>query len=1160
MRFTTLAFAACAVLLPRTTSAQERPSDPLAAARTELAKAGYTSEDLQDVVLKDQYRTARTGAQHTFYRQRWQGIEVWNGDVAIHQAVDGRIVKLNNGTFSHLAKRVDTTSPALSPEAALALVLNKDGVKGSLPMLTGTDASLKRWSYDGAAFSGEPVTVQLVYQPVNDRLQLAWNVNYYSANGIHWWNVRVDATTGAELDRNDWVSQCGFDAPHAEHAHGAAPVPEEAPAPAPAAPNDYRVYPWPAESPNHGAHVIRNAPWTAGGIASPYGWHDTNGAAGAEYTITRGNNVWASEDANADNVAGVSPDGGATLDFDFAVDLAQAPSAYLSAATTNLFYWNNLMHDVWYQYGFDDPAGNFQSNNYGRGGAGNDWVNADAQDGSGTSNANFGTPPDGSNPRMQMYRWTNTTPNRDSDLDNGVIAHEYGHGISNRLVGGPSNTSCLGNAEQMGEGWSDYFGLMMTIEAGDQRTDVRGIGTYLLGQPVSGGGIRPAPYCTNFATNSYTYANTNSGVSQPHGIGFVWCTMLWELTWDLVDQYGLDPDIYNGTGGNNIAMQLVIDGLKLTACNPGFVDARDAILQADVLNNGGANQNLIWSAFARRGLGVSASQGSSSSRSDQTEAFDTPMPNNIGVSALVAPAPGLLFDCAASGIAVQATVRNYGQATQTGFPVRYSLDGGPLVSETFTGSLPAGAAVNFTFSTPLTITGGGAHTLIVSTALAGDGATSNDALSSSISITNTLTSTVPFAETVDAGLVTPTGWFLQNPDNGTTWTTTALTNGPACASTTSWSINNFSYNAPGQVDRLLSPVIDLSTSGSTRLKFDHAYAEYSSAYVDGFRVEVSNDCGVTWNQVFFAQGAALATAPATTSNYTPSACSQWQAHDLDISAYDGQDILVRFTAINGFGNWLYLDNVQVVSNGLPMQVKLMLEGPYDAGLGRMRDDLRAASLIPTTEPFTALGFTQVGGGGGETVLPAVFSVTGDDAIVDWVLVELRSAVTPSTIVATRSALVQRDGDVVGTNGTSPVLFNSPAGSYYVAVRHRNHLACMTATPLALTGAATSVDLTLAGTATYGTGARKDLGGIQGLWTGNVTLDTELLYTGAGNDRDPILQAIGGVVPTNSITGYRMEDTNLDGVVKYTGTGNDRDVILFNIGGTVPTNNRVQQLP
>jgi hypothetical protein len=194
--------------------------------------------------------------------------------------------------------------------------------------------------------------------------------------------------------------------------------------------------------------------------------------AGAEFTITRGNNVRACEDADANNTPGYSPNGGATLDFDFPLDLTQAPSTYQNAAITNLFYWNNLMHDVWYQYGFDDPSGNFQSNNYGRGGAGNDFVNADAQDGSGTNNANFATPPDGSSPRMQMFIWTAANPDRDSDLDNGVIAHEYGHGISNRLVGGPSNTSCLGNAEQMGEGWSDYFGLMMTIEPGDLAVDL----------------------------------------------------------------------------------------------------------------------------------------------------------------------------------------------------------------------------------------------------------------------------------------------------------------------------------------------------------------------------------------------------------------------------------------------------------------------------------------------------------------------------------------------------------------------------------------------------------------------------------------------------------------------------------------------------------------
>src|SRR5690606_33423867 len=106
-------------------------------------------------------------------------------------------------------------------------------------------------------------------------------------------------------------------------------------------------------------------------------------------------------------------------------------------------------------------------------------------------------------------------------------------------------------------------------------------------------------------------ATNNLGLTRPHGIGFVWSTMLWDLTWALIDEYGFDPDIYEGTGGNNIALQLVVDALKLQPCSPGFVDGRDAILQADVLANDGVNRCLIWSVFADRGLGLSASQGSS---------------------------------------------------------------------------------------------------------------------------------------------------------------------------------------------------------------------------------------------------------------------------------------------------------------------------------------------------------------------------------------------------------------------------------------------------------------------------------------------------------------------------------------------------------------------
>lgn len=215
---------------------------------------------------------------------------------------------------------------------------------------------------------------------------------------------------------------------------------------------------------------------------------------------------------------------------------------------------------------------------------------------------------------------------RDSGFDNGVIAHEYGHGLSIRLTGGAQAVDCLWNDEQMGEGWSDYLGVLMSMRPDDGPATRRGVGTYLRGQSITGQGIRPAPYTTDMAVNGFTYGSTNSSsITQPHGIGFVWGSMLWDLTWALIDVYGYDEDLYSGTGGNNLALQLVVDGLKLQPCSPGFVDGRDAILLADQLLTGGENECLIWTAFARRGLGLSASQGDPDSRFDQEEAFDLPV-------------------------------------------------------------------------------------------------------------------------------------------------------------------------------------------------------------------------------------------------------------------------------------------------------------------------------------------------------------------------------------------------------------------------------------------------------------------------------------------------------------------------------------------------------
>ncbi len=1116
---------------------------------------GFLAEDLAELVVRDDYRTEHNDLHHVFMRQRWHGIDVWNGDIAVHIDANDNVLKVNNGAWSRMAKRVNATVPLITAQVALETVLRGDKQRLVIPSQTSFDPSLQRYTFDDAEFNDEPVTVQLVLQPVEDRLRLVWNVNYYQPSTLHWWNVRVDALTGKELDRNDWVSQCAFDRSLAEARCVGAP--EAAPAP-PAAPNDYRVLPWPVESPSHGSRAIRNAPWTAGGIASPYGWHDTNGAVGAEFTVTRGNNVRAVEDADANNTPGYSPTS-ATLDFDYAIDFAQAPTTYRDAAITNLFYWNNLMHDVWYKYGFNEVAGNFQSNNYGRGGAGSDFVNADAQDGSGVDNANFATPADGSQPRMQMYLWDVTAPQRDGDLDNGIIAHEYTHGISNRLVGGPSNVNCLNNAEQMGEGWSDWFALMMTIEPGDQGTDGRGVGTYVLGQPVTGPGIRPARYSTLMSVNGFTYASTN-GMTDPHDVGFVWCTMLWELTWELVSHYGLDPDIYNGTGGNNLAMQLVVDGLKLTPCSPGFVQARDAILQADMANNGGANQAYIWAAFAKRGLGQGAAQGSSNNLNDQVESYTTPYPANVGIVSIIEPVQGTLFDCNTTPLSVRATVRNSGTAAQSNFPVRYQLDGGIVITENYPGSLAAGATATYVFTTPLLISGAGTHALSVSTALAGDAVSSNDVISTTVSVTTGTTANMPFSEGVNAGQVTPAGWTLQNPDASITWATMNVTNGAGCAATNVWAFDNFDYNGIGQEDRLLTPMVELGGSAGVHLVFDHAYAQYAAAYTDGLRVDISTNCGGNWTQLYAASGAALATAGSTTSAFLPTNCSQWAHHDIDLSAYDGKLVIIRFTNINDYGNYLYLDNVALTQSGLRLSLRMMLEGPFD-GTSKMNTGLMTASLVPMNEPYTALGFTQASDGGGETMLSSAVSNTGDNTIVDWVQVELRNATTPSTIVATRPALLQRDGDVVDVNGTSPVALLAAPGSYKVAVRHRNHLGCMAADPVALNTTTTaSIDFTAPATTAYGTEARTVMNGVALLWAGNALRNAQLGYTGASNDRDPILVAVGSTQPNNLLPGYRMEDTNLDGVVKYTGAGNDRDPILVNVGSTTPNNIRVEQLP
>lgn len=437
--------------------------------------------------------------------------------------------------------------------------------------------------------------------------------------------------------------------------------------------------------------------------------------------------------------------------------------------------------------------------------------------------------------------------------------------------------------------------------------------------------------------------------------------------------------------------------------------------------------------------------------------------------------------------------------------------------------------------------------------------------SSTRTITNFVTfanfsATAPLTQNAEDQVLVPSGWRLENADDDDTWENVAMTVGPDGNPGRAWRMDYYYYNAPGQLDRLITPVISLGGSAGTRLKFHHAYKPYGASYTDGLRVEISTNCGQDWTTLFYQEAAALGTATTGTSPWAPSAAAHWRLTDLDLAAYDGQQVVFRFTGVNDFGDRVYLDNIVLENNGVRLALKMFLDGPYDQANGTMRDDLRVAGLVPAVEPYTAAGWAQAADGGGETVQAAVLDKTGTDAIVDWVMVELRNNAAPDVIIATRPALLQRDGDVVAEDGSSPIAFRAGAGAYFVSVRHRNHLGAMTNATVTLGSTITTLDLTTASVPLYGTDAMRTVATRRVLWAGNAVRDEDVKYTGLNNDRDLILSAIGGVVPTNSISGYRMEDINLDGMVLYTGLNNDRDIILTNIGGIVPTSVRQEQLP
>lgn len=382
--------------------------------------------------------------------------------------------------------------------------------------------------------------------------------------------------------------------------------------------DSYRVYPVPVSSPDYGERVVVGNP--ADSNASPFGWHDSNGVAGPEFTILRGNNVHVYVDANADGSPDdVGPDGGVTLNFDFPWSPVQAPGTYAAALATNAFYWGNRLHDIFYAHGFTEAARNMQTNNYGRGGIGNDPLRIEILHGGSVDNITWVSSEEGGSPSLRNHVWTITDPAREASFDASAMIYGYSKIIESRL----NAPGCFSNADNPSSGYADFLAILLTSDFTlmDARMP-RAIGTYLMGQTVTGNGIRPKPYSTLFTVNNDTYADTTT-LSTPDGVGMVWAAALWDLTWRMVGAYGASNDWYNGNGAENRMLRLVIRAQQLQPCSAGFIEARNALIAADEELHAGANACLISKAFARRGLGFSATQGSADDNSDNVAQFDT---------------------------------------------------------------------------------------------------------------------------------------------------------------------------------------------------------------------------------------------------------------------------------------------------------------------------------------------------------------------------------------------------------------------------------------------------------------------------------------------------------------------------------------------------------
>jgi extracellular elastinolytic metalloproteinase len=563
---------------PRSFFGNEHPEDvALNFVHTQLgiAKDTYT--------IKKSFRSKNTGVTHVHLKQVIDGIEISNADIAVHVNRRGRIIAYTDSFYRPSAKTRRAPAPRwpigpfvkpLDAFTTLAQYIELPFSADNVVVVSNNSTQLNelKFTLEGVPGAFTPVQAQPSYlQTSTGVVEPTWE--FYVDLYTDYLNAHVSADGKKILLLHNWASKAA-----------------------------YRVFDIGDSHPEQGNRtLITNV---ADKLASPLGWHDRGDGEGPTFELA-GNNVQvAVPDASAPRGIRVPKYDNDT--FDFPVDLTKEPDTYTDASAVNLFYTLNVLHDLFYQYGFDEKAGNFQRHNFGRGGDENDEVYAITQTPQLTNNALFIPTPDGLPPRMFVLLWTMTTPKRDGAFDSAVLAHEYGHGVTSRLTG-TGTPACLRNPEADGlsEGWSDFFGYWIQMKPEHTRDSTKEMGVY-----VAGKSLRKYPYSTNLNVNPLTYGHLNDEfwAGSNHNMGTIWATMLYELYWNLVDELGFTSNLYSAdpNKGNTLAMRLIIEALSTQPCNPTFIEARDTILEVDSDNYQGRHLCLIWRAFAKRGLGYLA--------------------------------------------------------------------------------------------------------------------------------------------------------------------------------------------------------------------------------------------------------------------------------------------------------------------------------------------------------------------------------------------------------------------------------------------------------------------------------------------------------------------------------------------------------------------------